>query len=175
MHPDKPPGKRKQWYIYLGGGEVDECQSQVLMGAVVKAKDWTWAALTLVASWILLGCCPCGDPLLADPNLFRTEDAADGDPVCGPERDSEAEDPLPAIDDRVNKQSRQQRLRFYRLCREVARKFVEQVDQWPWRTSGMGPRDLADQRTRAELGRTSADLFWEWMDQRQGCGRQFSL
>ena len=119
--------------------------------------------------------------MLADPNLFRTEDAADGDPVCGPEpepcqaRDSEAEDPLPAIDDRVSKQSRQQRLRFYRLCREVARKLVEQVDQWPCRTSGMGPRDFADQWARVELGRASADLFWEWMDQRQGCGRHISL
>ena len=30
------------------------------------------------------------------------------------------------------------------MCRKVAREFVEQVDQWPWRTSGMGPRDLAD-------------------------------
>ena len=42
VHPDKLPGKRKQWYIYLGGEEVDECQSQALLGAVVLAKDWTW-------------------------------------------------------------------------------------------------------------------------------------
>ena len=67
VHLDKPPGKRKQWYIYLGGGEVDDCQSQVLMEAVVKAKAWTWAALTLLASWILLGCCSCGPPCSPTP------------------------------------------------------------------------------------------------------------
>ena len=148
---------------------------------MVKAKDLTWAALTLVASWILLGCCPCGPPVPADPNLIRPEDDADGGgaelPDIAPTEDphSEAEDPLPAIDSRVSDKSRHQRLRFYRLCREVARKFVEEVHEWPWRTSCMGQPDPADQRARAELGRTSADLFWEWMDQRQGCGRQFSL
>ena len=65
-------GKWEQWYAYLGGGQVDVEQSTLLMGAVVLAKDWQWAALTLVASWILSCCCSCGTPLLADPNLFCT-------------------------------------------------------------------------------------------------------
>ena len=96
VHLHKPEGTRKQWYIYLGGGAVDECQSKLLMSAVVLAKDWTWAALTLVASWILLGCCPSEFPLLADPRLIRTEDVDGDPPVSGPEpvhaSDSEGED-----------------------------------------------------------------------------------
>ena len=42
--------KCKRFYMYLGGGAVDQEQTELLSGAVVHAKNWSWAALAVVAA-----------------------------------------------------------------------------------------------------------------------------
>lgn len=86
LDPTRKRGKKKQWYVYLGGGAVDVDQSELLAGGVVLCKDWAWAALTLLAAWLLLCTCPCGTPELCDPRLIFT--AHDDEGV------KEAENPL---------------------------------------------------------------------------------
>ena len=58
--PELKRGKKKQWYICVGGGAIDLAQSALLLDAAVLATHWQWAALTLVASWMLTCCCYCG-------------------------------------------------------------------------------------------------------------------
>ena len=184
VHPELKSGKQKQFYIYLGGGQVDVEQSELLMGAVVLAKDWTWAALTLVASWMLLCCCSVGTPLLADPNLFVTW-CDDGKTVSDPLKDQELdpgpvkeerspqlptikeEEPVakvPAIDCRVSEPSLQLRQQFYHECLQVAHKFLEAVRGWPWKP---GEQEACTPEERAERGKKSTKLFRNWMEQ---CG-----
>ena len=64
MNQDLKKGRKKQWYIYLGGGAVDTEGPQLWLGAMVLAKDWRWAAVTLVASWMLT-CWPEAQPARA--------------------------------------------------------------------------------------------------------------
>ena len=40
LDPARARGKKKQWYVYLGGGAVDVDQSELLAGGVVLCKDW---------------------------------------------------------------------------------------------------------------------------------------
>ena len=68
-------GARKRWYAYLGGGAVDKDQTAFLKGVVVLAKDWEWAACTLVASWLLSCCSECGTPVWVDKRLLTCESA----------------------------------------------------------------------------------------------------
>ena len=72
LDPTRARGNKKQWYVYLGGGAIDVDQSDLLAGGVVLCKDWQWAALTLLAAWLLLCTCPCGTPELCDPRLIFT-------------------------------------------------------------------------------------------------------
>ena len=78
LDPERARGKKKRWYAYLGGGAIDVDQSELLAGGVVLCKDWAWAALTLLAVWLLLGTCPCGTPELCDPRLIFTAHDDDG-------------------------------------------------------------------------------------------------
>ena len=74
-------------------------QSELLAGGVVLCKDWQWAALTLLAAWLLLCTCPCAPPddLLCDPRLIFT--AHDGEWVMV----KEAKNPL--LDDEEEKEN----------------------------------------------------------------------
>ena len=169
-------------YIYLGGGAVDSEQSRLLLGAVVLAKDWRWAAMTVVASWMLTCCCACGTPLLADPDLFVTEDD-DGKTGSDPLKDEELEpgpEAQPAtasreeeepaaeeeegVDRRVSEKSRRQRKEFYRECQWVADKFVERVPGWPWKP-GQEQEAIRTPEERARRGHESTTLFLGWMAQ----------
>ena len=94
LDPARKRGKKKQWYVYLGGGAIDVDQSELLAGGVVLCKDWAWARLTLLAAWLLLCTCPCGTPDLCDPRLIFT--AHDDEGV------KEAENPL--LDDEEEKE-----------------------------------------------------------------------
>ena len=94
LDPARARGKKKQWYVYLGGGAIDVNQTELLAGGVVLCKDWAWAELTLLAAWLLLCTCPCGTPDLCDPRLiFRAHDD---------EGVKEAENPL--LDDEEEKE-----------------------------------------------------------------------
>ena len=62
-------GKQKKWYAYLGGGAVDSEQTKLVSGLVIITKNWEWAALTVVASWLLSCSCECGE--LSWPNAAR--------------------------------------------------------------------------------------------------------
>ena len=97
LDPTRARVKRKQWYAYLGGGVIDVDQSDLLAGGVVLCKDWQWAALTLLAAWLLQCTCPCGTPDLCDPRLIFT--AHDGEGVTV----KEAENPL--LDDEEEKEN----------------------------------------------------------------------
>ena len=61
--------KHKKWYAYLGGGAVDSEQTELVSGLVIITKNWEWAALTVVASWLLSCTCECGE--LSWPNAAR--------------------------------------------------------------------------------------------------------
>ncbi len=64
----KAAGKNNKWYAYLDGGALDNEQSDLLSGFVVKVKDWEWAALTVLAAWVLTCCCPAGPPAWISPS-----------------------------------------------------------------------------------------------------------
>ena len=53
VNPECEKGKHKRWHAYLGGGAVGHDHSYLLQGVVVLAKDWVWAAFTIVALWLI--------------------------------------------------------------------------------------------------------------------------
>ena len=69
--------------VPVGGGAVDVDQCELLAGGVVLCKDWAWAALTLLAAWLLQCTCPCGTPDLCDPRLIFTAHDAEEAVVLG--------------------------------------------------------------------------------------------
>ena len=60
VNPELQTGGTEGWYAYLGGGAVGHDQSYLLQGVVVLAKDWDWAAFTIVAWWLISCCSDCG-------------------------------------------------------------------------------------------------------------------
>ena len=71
------------------------------------AKDWGWAACTLVASWLLSCCSECGTPVWVDKRLITCESAEE------PNEDMLVTDPKGADQ------------RFEELCVEVLHQFHE--------------------------------------------------
>ena len=57
---------------------MDKDQTAFLKGVVVLAKDWGWAACTLVASWLLSCCSECGTPVWVDKRADALAATVDG-------------------------------------------------------------------------------------------------
>ena len=62
-------GSKSMVYMYLGGGTVDQEQSQLLQGIVVNCKSWTWASYVLAAARITGLMC---DNPLGPVSVFRS-------------------------------------------------------------------------------------------------------
>ena len=85
---------------------MDNEQTTFLQGVVVHAKDWEWAACTLVASWLLSCCSECGTPVWVDKRLMTCESAEE------PNEDMPGTDPKEGADQR-----------FEKLCVKVLHEF----------------------------------------------------
>ena len=74
----KQSSKKNKWYAYLGGGKVDDQQTELLAGLVIITKNWEWAALTVVASWLLSCSFECDERSWPDKKrIIATEDWED--------------------------------------------------------------------------------------------------
>ena len=84
------------------------------------AKDWEWAACTLVASWLLSCCSECGTPVWVDKRLMTCESAEELN------EDMSGTDPKEGADQR-----------FEKLCVKVLHEFHEAMTMnsaagWPF-------------------------------------------
>ena len=95
---------------------------------MVLAKDWEWAALTLLALWLVMGNCPSGTPVLDDPQqIFTEEDGAEGRETAEPLKDEELEvEPAPKAS-------------------------VEAEEKIPW--NDMGPIGVGDTKWQSNFGK----------------------
>ena len=75
---------------------MDIEQSELLQSAVVLAKDWDWAALTVIAVWMVTCGCPRGDRAWCDERLIFTEAVA-RDPLAAEDEELR---PTPEVDKR---------------------------------------------------------------------------
>ncbi len=73
LSPELKKGKKKQVYMYLGGGSLDTEASSLLQGIVVLCKSWSLAALMVLAVWVVSSCAPCGPAVFIDPKLVITQ------------------------------------------------------------------------------------------------------
>ena len=125
----KKKGKKKRWYAYLGGGAVDNDQSWLMQGLVILAKDWDWAACTLVALWLLSGCSDCGRPAWVDERLVIAGDAAVEEPkehvVADMDPEAEAgQGKSRAVGDDAAV--------FRARCHSIAEKVHSRLADWPY-------------------------------------------
>ena len=98
---------------------MDNDQTTFLKGVVVLAKDWEWAACTLVASWLLSCCSECGTPVWVDKRLIfeSAEEPNEGMPGTDPQEGADQ--------------------RFEKLCVKVLHEFHEAMTMnsaagWPF-------------------------------------------
>ncbi len=152
LFPEKKKGKKVQWKVYLGGGAVDAEQTELLHGAVVLTKDWFWAALTIVAAWILTCCCPCGEPSFVDEDLLFTETTSE------PLEDDAERDPVHVDEKRPLGLDMEQRAKFATLCASCWDQISSHpaFKDWPMGRPG---EPLEDEATRAGKARQCAMQF----------------
>ena len=154
-------------------------------GAVVLAKDWQWAALTLLAVWLVTGSCHCGGaPTLVNARMIFTEDEdqelkGHADPLQDEELGGTPESMLAKeeearIVDKIlapydfaapcdAELCDSARKSFLRLCHGMAHKLVkDHLPGWPW-VPGAEQSQLKGAEGRSQTGGVSAALFQAWM------------
>ena len=193
LDPTRARGKKKQWYVYLGGGAIDVNQTELLAGGVVLCKDWKWAELTLLAAWLLLCTCPCGTPDLCDPRLIFT--AHDDQGVKEAENPLDDEEEKEKVDVLLDTASLDHRLREVERLEEFLAPYADAEQEVKQQEGGapgardrqqfvrscvnvqaiflrdhltswpwrLGAQEEMDSVRRAEKGRLSAEAFHEWM------------
>ena len=126
----KRKGKKRRWYAYLGGGAVDHNQSKLMQGLVILAKDWDWAACTLVALWLLSGCSDCGKPAWVDTRLVIAGDAAVEEPKeqVVASMDPEAE----AGQGKSLGKDKDPAAVFQARCHSIAQTVLSHLEGWPY-------------------------------------------
>ena len=133
-------GKKKRWYAYLGGGAVDHNQSWLMQGLMILAKDWEWAACTIVALWLLSGCSDCGRPAWVDKRCLVTagDAAAVEEPkdlivtdMAEPEAGAEEEKSRAEGDEEKKAKSDDDAVSFRELCHSLAERVHASFADWP--------------------------------------------
>ena len=145
----KAAGKKNNtWYAYLGGGALDNEQSDLLSGFVVKVKDWEWAALTVLAAWVLTCCCPAGPPAWITPSRV----------ISNWEEDDALEEEVHPEPSASSSKEVQFTEKCHKLCLELLAGVLPR--SWPVQNPAEWPIDL--EGWCQEMGTTCRELFLEW-------------
>ena len=140
------------------------------------AKDWEWAACTLVALWLLSGCNDCGRPAWVDKRLVIAGDAAIEEPkehvVADMDPEAEAGQGLSRAagdEEKKEKKSDDDAVGFRELCRSLAEKVHVHLEDWPYplpmgdnnRALDQVPSYGLPRYAMAEAARTRFQTWWE--------------
>ena len=118
---------------------MDNDQSWLMQGLVILAKDWEWAACTLVALWLLSGCSDCGRPAWVDKRCIVTAgDAAVEEPkdlvvadIAEPEAEADQEKSRAVGDEEKKEKSDDDAVGFRELCHSLAETVHASFADWP--------------------------------------------
>ena len=127
-----------------------------MQGLLILAKDWGWAACTLVALWLLSGCSDCGRPARVDKSLVIAGDAAAEEPQdqVVASMDPEAE----AGQGKSLGKDKDQAAEFEARCNSIAETVLlhHHLEGWPYQMGVPVPTHGEERRHWAEAARNNA-------------------